>query len=79
MYPLFPANEQIWDMGYSVSGSKWVELKVNGQTGGYLTKWKNTKMGFLTIHHAGHEVPTYQPIVAYAMWQKFLSGVLTNA
>lgn len=51
----------------------------NQQTAGYLTKWKNTKMGFLTIHGAGHEVPTYKPDVALDMWAKFLGGTFTNA
>ena len=46
---------------------------------GYLTKFKSTKMAFLTVHNAGHEVPTYVPEVALDMWTKYLNGYFTNA
>lgn len=47
----------IWDLGYKVSSS-WQSYVVDEQVAGYLTKWSGTKLGFLTIHGAGHEVPT---------------------
>ena len=68
----------IWDLGYEVKGRPWQTYKVNGQTGGYLTQWKNTKMAFATVHNAGHEVPTYQPEVAYYLWENYLKGALTD-
>jgi hypothetical protein len=52
---------------------------VNEQVGGYLTKWKNTKLAFATVHGAGHEVPTYKPDVALWLWESYLKGELTNA
>ena len=61
-----------------ISGSQWQTYTVNSQTAGYLTQWANTKMGFLTIHGAGHEVPTYKPDVALDMWGKYLSGDFTS-
>ena len=30
------------------------EYKVDGQPGGYITKWKNTKMALATVHNAGN-------------------------
>lgn len=69
----------IWELGYEVSGRPWQPYMVAGQTAGYFTQWKNTKLGFLTIHGAGHEVPTYKPEVAYDMFSKYLKGEWTNA
>eukprot|EP00597_Dinobryon_sp_UTEXLB2267_P017630 CAMPEP_0201114278 /NCGR_PEP_ID=MMETSP0812-20130820/78309_1 /ASSEMBLY_ACC=CAM_ASM_000668 /TAXON_ID=98059 /ORGANISM="Dinobryon sp., Strain UTEXLB2267" /LENGTH=479 /DNA_ID=CAMNT_0047377899 /DNA_START=9 /DNA_END=1448 /DNA_ORIENTATION=+ len=68
----------IWGLGYTVSGSQWQTYTVDSQTAGYVTQWANTKLGFLTIHGAGHEVPTYKPEVALDMWSKYLNGDFTN-
>jgi carboxypeptidase C (cathepsin A) len=68
----------IWDLGYNVSGLPWQTYTVNQQTAGYLTKWKNTNFGFLTVHGAGHEVPTYKPDVAFDLWKRYLAGEFTN-
>lgn len=46
----------IWDMGYTVAGRAWQPYVVSQQTAGFLTKWSNTKLAFLTVHGAGHEV-----------------------
>ena len=67
---------QIWGLGYEVS-LNWQTYMVAGQTAGFLTKWKNTKMAFLTVHGAGHEVPTYKPEVALDLYVKFLAGEFT--
>jgi len=69
----------IWDLGYSVAGKAWQTYTYNEQTAGYATQWKNTKLGFLTVHGAGHEVPTYKPDVALDMWVRFLAGEFTSA
>jgi len=50
-------QDWIWDLGYKVSSS-WQSYVVDEQVAGYLTKWSDTKLGFLTVHGAGHEVPT---------------------
>jgi carboxypeptidase C (cathepsin A) len=68
----------IWDLGYEVAGKQWKTYYVADQTAGYLTQWKNTKLGFLTIHGAGHEVPAYKPEVALDMWTRYLNGEFTN-
>jgi carboxypeptidase C (cathepsin A) len=69
----------IWDLGYQVSGKPWQTYTVNGQTAGYITKWSNTKLAFVTVHGAGHEVPTYKPDVALYLFDSYLKGELTNA
>ena len=72
-------QEWIWGLGYTVAGKMWDTYTVADQVAGYLTAWKNTKLGFLTIHGAGHEVPTYKPAVALDMWQRYLNGEFTKA
>ena len=68
----------IWALGYDVAPKPWSTYTYNQQTAGYLTKWKNTKLAFLTIHGAGHEVPTYKPDVALDMFTRYLAGEFTN-
>ena len=34
----------------------WTPYVVEGQTAGYLTQFAGTKLAFLTVHNAGHEV-----------------------
>jgi len=68
----------IWDLGYKVAGKPWVAYTVNGQVGGYQTKWENTNFSFLTVRGAGHEVPTYKPEVALWLWDNYLQGKLTS-
>lgn len=68
----------IWGLGYEVAPKPWSVYTYNQQTAGYLTQWKNTKLGFLTIRGAGHEVPTYKPDVALDMWKRYIAGEWTN-
>jgi carboxypeptidase C (cathepsin A) len=69
----------IWDLGYEVSGRSWQTYAYNQQVAGYFTAWKNTKLGFLTIHGAGHEVPAYKPDIAFDMFKRYLAGEFTSA
>ena len=71
-------QEWIWDLGYEVSGRSWRTYTYDQQTAGYATVWKDTNLGFLTIHGAGHEVPAYKPDVALDMWTRFLQGEFTK-
>jgi len=68
----------IWSMGYRVAGRKWRPWTVANQTAGYLTKWANTRFAFMTVHGAGHEVPSYKPQAALDLWNSYLAGELTN-
>jgi len=68
----------IWDLGYTVAGKSWKAYTYNQQTAGYSTIWADTGLGFLTIHGAGHEVPTYKPDVALDMWTRYIAGEFTR-
>jgi len=72
-------QDWIWSLGYELKRPFWQTYLVKGQTAGFLSKWTNTKLAFLTVHTAGHEVPTYVPEVALDLYQKYLSGDFTNA
>lgn len=64
----------IWDLGYGVVPRKmWNEWEVDGQLKGYFTEFKG-RLGFLTVHGAGHEVPTYQPEAALKLFDSYLKG-----
>jgi carboxypeptidase C (cathepsin A) len=68
----------IWDLGYELTGRMYQSYEVAGQMAGYATKWAGAKLGFVTVHGAGHEVPTYKPEVALDLWTKYLNGEWTN-
>lgn len=72
-------QDWIWDLGYEISGTEWETYTVDQQTAGFLTKWKNTKLAFLTVHGAGHEVPAYTPKIALDLFTRYLAGEFTNA
>lgn len=71
-------QDWIWDMGYEVDGRMWQTYTYNDQTAGYLTKWQDTQFAFLTVHGAGHEVPTYKPDVALDLFARYLKGEWTK-
>lgn len=70
----------VWDTlsSYKIMGRKWESYTVNDQTAGYITKWANSGFSFLTVHGAGHEVPTYKPEAALYIFNSYLDGDLTN-
>jgi len=68
----------IFELGYPLGSHHWDVYKVADQTAGYHTNWKGTKLGFLTIHGAGHEVPAYQPEIALDMFTRYLNGQFTS-
>jgi hypothetical protein len=53
----------------------WESWYTNGQTAGYLTIFDGS-FTFATVHTAGHEVPAYQPIRAYTLFEAFLGNEL---
>jgi carboxypeptidase C (cathepsin A) len=69
----------IWDLGYKPTSRRgiWETYLVNDQLGGYYTEFEGN-LGFLTVHGAGHEVPTYQPEVALDLFTKYLNGEWFN-
>lgn len=69
----------IWDMGYGKPfGESWAEYTYEGQPSGFITKWTKEKLAFVTVHGAGHEVPTYKPAVALDLFTKYLDGEWTS-
>ena len=68
----------IYDLGFSID-SLWDTWYLDGQTAGYLTKFntpfsKNSRFSFLTVHFAGHEVPTYKPKEALELFKMYLDN-----
>lgn len=49
----------------------WQTYTVNDQTAGYITKWKDTKLGFVTVHKAGHEV-SYTAVLMIPFYLKLI-------
>jgi carboxypeptidase C (cathepsin A) len=67
----------IYSLGYDVS-SLWETWYVDGQTSGYITRFKTpysekSRFTFMTVHGAGHEVPTYKPKEALKLFQMYLN------
>ena len=62
----------IYSLGYETC-ALWNTWKVDEQTAGFFTTFDNN-LAFVTVHSAGHEVPTYQPERALVLIEKFLSG-----
>lgn len=70
----------IYDLGYPVN-SLWKTWEVDGQIAGYVTKFNtpfsdDLRLKFVTVHFAGHEVPTYKPKEAFVLFQNYLNNEL---
>ena len=68
----------IYDLGFPVD-NLWTTWMVDGQTAGYSTTFKtpfgkDSRFAFITVHGAGHEVPTYKPKEALDLFQRYLKG-----
>jgi carboxypeptidase C (cathepsin A) len=68
----------IYDLGFPVD-NLWTTWMVDGQTAGYTTTFKtpfskDSRFAFMTVHGAGHEVPTYKPKEALDLFQKYLQN-----
>lgn len=70
----------IWSLGYEPK-SMWKPYYVENQVGGYITHFKTSidetdksRFIFATVSFAGHEVPTYRPIVAYYLFKAFINN-----
>ena len=70
----------IYDLGFQVD-SLWKTWILDGQTAGYITTFKTpfnkeSRFAFMTVHGAGHEVPTYKPKEALDLFQKYLQNTV---
>ena len=68
----------IYDLGFPVD-ELWKTWYLDGQTAGYITTFKTpykkqSRFSFVTVHGAGHEVPTYKPKEALDLFQKYVNG-----
>jgi hypothetical protein len=68
----------IYDLGFKVN-SLWKTWYVDGQTAGYITKFdtpfsNDNRLYFITVHFAGHEVPTYKPKEAFELFDMYLNN-----
>jgi carboxypeptidase C (cathepsin A) len=64
----FPTTS-LWDTWYNT----------DGQTAGFITKFKtpfakNSRFSFITVHDAGHEVPTYKPKDALELFEMYINN-----
>jgi carboxypeptidase C (cathepsin A) len=71
----------IYDLGFPVS-SLWDTWFVDGQTAGFITKFQTdgrrdaSRFAFMTVHGAGHEVPTYKPKEAFDLFRMYLENAI---
>ena len=69
----------IYDLGFPVE-SLWKTWYNNeGQTAGYITKFatpfvRENRLHFVTVHFAGHEVPTYKPSEALQLFEMYINN-----
>ena len=71
----------IYDLGFPTTslGDTWYNK--DGQTAGFITKFKtpfskNSRFSFITVHDAGHEVPTYKPKDALELFEMYLNNII---
>jgi carboxypeptidase C (cathepsin A) len=62
----------IYNLGYPITKSWATWTDNSGQVGGYLVEFSGFK--FVTVHTAGHEVPTYEPERALELFTNYLAG-----
>jgi len=62
-------------LGYPVKEG-WRQWEVNSQVAGYVTTYDAhpSQFSFLTVKGAGHMVPQYKPVQAFAMFQRFINN-----
>lgn len=70
----------IYDLGFPLV-EDWTTWYLDGQTAGYISKFKTpfsgkSRFSFMTVHGAGHEVPTYKPKEALDLFEKYLSNTI---
>jgi carboxypeptidase C (cathepsin A) len=73
----------IYDLGFSVASLWDTWYNSDGQTAGYVTKFntppagsKDIRFSFITVHYAGHEVPTYKPKEALELFEKYIYNTI---
>lgn len=67
-------QQWLWNSNLTVV-SKWAPWTVDGQTAGFITKFEG--LSFVTVHGAGHMVPSTRPAQSLELLSRFLKGELT--
>jgi len=61
----------IWNMGWGIK-HPWSSWRINGQVAGYYNKFFG--FTFVTVHGAGHMVPSTRPEFGYEVFKAYLNG-----
>ena len=69
----------IYDVGFTTSSLWDTWYNTDGQTAGFITKFKtpftkDSRFSFITVHYAGHEVPTYKPKDALELFEMYINN-----
>ena len=69
----------IYDVGFTTSSLWDTWYNTDGQTAGFITKFKTpftnaSRFSFITVHYAGHEVPTYKPKDALELFEMYINN-----
>lgn len=69
----------IYDLGFPTMSLWDTWYNQDGQTAGFITKFKtpfgkNSRFSFITVHDAGHEVPTYKPKDALELFDMYINN-----
>jgi carboxypeptidase C (cathepsin A) len=69
----------IYDLGFPTTSLWDTWYNKDGQTAGFITKFKtpyskDSRFSFITVHDAGHEVPTYKPKDALELFEMYLNN-----
>jgi len=76
MCATFGTQEFLWTQGWAVK-SPWQSWKSNGQLAGYIVKFGGSgpsPFSFMTVHGAGHMVPSTRPEFGYDIFEGYLAG-----
>ena len=71
--PYTDNEEWTSSLGFSVK-EPWRPWLVDEQVAGYVTTYNENGFTFLTVSGAGHMVPQYRPVQAYAMFERFIKN-----
>jgi carboxypeptidase C (cathepsin A) len=69
----------IYDLGFPTTTLWDTWYNQEGQTAGFITKFKTpfekeSRFSFITVHDAGHEVPTYRPKDALKLFDMYINN-----
>lgn len=69
------SQQFVWDLGFTPTDRNWESWKVDGQIAGFWTDFNVPSKGsfsFVTVHNAGHMVPSTQPKRALELLRRYL-------